>query len=477
MLSTLAFAQNKRLSNEIKDNMLKAYDYRSDIDKKILAETKKWPNKYGILHNDWIENKNGKSITLTGETILPQYDYTELDLYCDSLYMMKVGTRRGVVTSSGRMVVPFKYWTLSFKCIDDGLILGLQNSAGTGKVDIYSINGHLICELNNIQSVDAAYYRHDNVIEVIYRQNNEPDEKETLYFPDGTLVTSNNQDDGGNHPSIPISYWFENNEIDDAAFQNNIWVQMFWEFYNNKRYRDALYCISFFDSHERQTLCSDASLPNFITFTSILDCYKKLGMHEELVRVVKGTTIEHRPPRGLIFNLDTHQVESELDLLYSGIGHDYLMGMINDVNELYNSSLEGYRASVEQRQQNAQMWVSVMSATVAITTATLTKLAEEDSKRHSSAAKGKGGGGSKAGPKGKSPASGGGDDDGEIEQGEKKPRDTSRIDRKIQELEEKIASAEAYHSKNPSGTSAAHIMSLKDNLKDLKKYRQEILKD
>lgn len=479
LLATYASAQpqvkNQRLSNEIKSNMLKAYDYRTDIDKKVLATTKKWPDKYGILHNDWIENTNGKSITLAGDIILPQYEYTQLERFCDSLYIMKVGSKRGVVSSSGRVVVPFDYWKINIKRITDGLIFGQQNAAGTGRVDMWSILGNKVCQLDNVQFMDASYLHYKNMVVVSCQNNGQQEPSETYFFPDGTAYEDDSTALVG-HPSMELADWLENNEYDNQAFQENVWVKKFWDFYERKKYSDALFCISFFDNEERQSLCSDASIPNYITFTSILDCYKRLGMEEQLVRTVKATTLDHRLPRGLVFNIQDNCVESTLELLYSGLEQEYVTGMVSDINNLYANSLRGYQASVEQRQQNAQMWIAAMSATAQAVTTTLQniEMAERSSNSSSPGARQSGG---KAGRTSATASDNSSDSDSDSEKDdEQKPVDTSRIDRKIKDLEEKLQNARIREAKEHNTMTVMAIQSLEDNIKDLKKYREELLR-
>lgn len=475
MVTTVQGQENRRLTKEIRKNMLDAYSYRTDISKEVLAQTKKWPDKYGILHSEWIENTNGKSITLQGEVILPQYDYTQLELLCDSFYVMKVGSRRGVVTSSGRQVVPFQYWTLNFKRISDGLIFGLQNNAGTGKVDVWSTLGQKVCELNNVQFMDAVYLSRDNHVAVYCKQTNQKEEVEQLFYPDGKPVTADNAGEGDQHPWIPIADLDMNNGMDNISFHNNVWVKLFWSFFEKKKYNDALFCISFYDSHDRQALCSDMSMPNFITFTSILDCYKNLSMYEPLVHMVQDNAMDHRLPRGLVFNIDTKQVESTLELLYNGVEQDYLLGMVDDVNALYSSSLAGYQASVERRQANAQMWMTVMAASAQALTTTLDNLAKADDRNRSKPSTRRTG--KAMGSKSSASVDTSSADEEEKEDEPRRPRDTSSIDRRIKELEESLRSAEIREAKEHNTMTVLHIQSLKENIKELKKYREEFLKD
>ena len=59
---------------------------------------------------------------------------------------------------------------------------------------------------------------------------------------------------------------------------------------------------------------------------------------------------------------------------------------------------------------------------------------------------------------------------------EQKPVDTSRIDRKIKDLEEKLQNARIREAKEHDTMTVMSIQSLEDNIKDLKKYREELLR-
>ena len=73
--------------------------------------TKKWPEKVGVLHANWIENRQGKSIDTSGNILFPQYDYTHIEQYGDC-FILTVGGKKGIVQADGKKITDFKYYLL-----------------------------------------------------------------------------------------------------------------------------------------------------------------------------------------------------------------------------------------------------------------------------------------------------------------------------------------------------------------------------
>ncbi len=475
--------QNRRLERNIRKNMLEAYDYRSDIDKKVLSKTRKWTDGYGILHHDWIENPNGKSVDLYGEEILPQYDYTQLDRWCDSLYVMKVGTRRGVVTATGRQVIPFAYWNMNFKRIDQGLIFAQQNAAGTGKVDIYTTEGQKVCEKSNVRSIDAYYDATYNYVEVYCTYYNEQAEVCYRYYPDGEEITDSLPAEGATHPAIPVSSRQVLWKMDELSFKYNTWVKLFRQYYEQKKYDDAFYCISFFFTQDLPSLLSASSIPNVITYTSILDCYYKLGLHEDLVKSVEGRLTDLRLPRGFYFNVISRQVESGLELMYTEQDQAYLQDMVDDINELYVNSLSGYRQSVMNRQANAQRWMAVMNASAQVITQTVVDIAKEEDRRRA-ASSNRNRRPTPAASSSTSHASASSTSSQEEEEereesggmGSGTRKSIERIDKHIARMEESLRKAEISEAKEHDTATFLYIQSLKNNIKELQQTKNDLMR-
>lgn len=185
---------------QTKSEMKPAYEFRTDIPKSVLKKTRSWPDKYGILHQDWIENLNGKSIDLQGNVLFPQYNYTQLERYCGRFWVMTVDGKKGVVNDEGDVLVPFEYNTISFYNINDGLVRAWKKGEmGAGK-----------------------YFK---VAEVLPFQ----------------------------------AMW----DADTATFNNNAWIDRFAYFYNKKQYRKARYCLDYFTRFEQTDIYSTKTLPLF----------------------------------------------------------------------------------------------------------------------------------------------------------------------------------------------------------------------
>ena len=185
---------------QTKSEMKLAYEFRTDIPKSVLKETRSWPDKYGILHHDWIENLNGKSIDLQGNVLFPQYDYTQLERHCGRFWVMTVGGKKGVVNNSGEVLIPFEYDAINFSYITDGYVSAWKKGElGRGK---------------RIKIID--------------------------------------------NPSFQ-EMW----DSDTATFNNNAWVDRFAYYYNQKKYRKAKYCIDYYTQFEQVDVYSTQTLPLF----------------------------------------------------------------------------------------------------------------------------------------------------------------------------------------------------------------------
>lgn len=188
------------LAAQSKSEMKLAYEFRTDIPKSVLKTTRSWPDKYGILHHDWIENLNGKSIDLQGNVLFPQYDYTQLERHCGRFWVMTVGGKKGVVDNSGTVLVPFEYDAINFYYITDGYVSAWKKGdLGRGK---------------RIKIADKA-----------------------------SLQTM----------------W----DADTATFNNNAWVDRYAYYYNQKKYRKAKYCIDYYTRFEQVDMYSTQTLPLF----------------------------------------------------------------------------------------------------------------------------------------------------------------------------------------------------------------------
>lgn len=395
--TSLALPQSRQLGNQAsfatqKDRLSKAYKYRTDIDKKVLSITKKWPNKVGVLHSDWIENINGKSIDLNGHELFPQYDYTGLEQYCDSFFVMSVNGLKGVVTRNGKQLTKFGYWGFDFSQIDGGIILAKINAIGTGKTDIYSTNGNLLYSLEEYDYLHSEYNAlYNNIIIVFFDSSGA--KRYLVFFPDGDracdvdliggdlLISSDkiihrindesisiqkiNTDKP--HPSLIESYRQDMYSLDEIDYNKNKWIGLFNNYYQAKKYKDALFCLDYYNLYEKQALRSDGSMPNFKIFTFDLKCREKLEDYKTVIDIIRSADLDHRLPFGLLYDPIERKLKFCMESLYSDEENKGIGQMVSDINGLYNTSIEGYKKKEVSRQQNAQFWGAMLGAAAATT--------------------------------------------------------------------------------------------------------------
>lgn len=188
LIIMIAFALQTAMaqSNDIR-TLKKAYQYRLDINESVLKQTKEWSEGCGILHSGWIENRNGKSIDLTGKVLFPKYNYTQLkSLCCGNYWVMTVDGKKGVLDKNGELLIPFEYYGFDFSYIGDGMIVALGAN------------------------------------------------KERQEYNVGQQISYE-------------SMW----KADSEYFENNGWVDRFAYYYNMEEYKKALFCIQFYNTYEQ----------------------------------------------------------------------------------------------------------------------------------------------------------------------------------------------------------------------------------
>ena len=146
----------------------KAYKYRTDISDKVLKMTKKWPEKVGVLHSDWIENRNGKSMDLEGNVLFPEYNYTHLERHGD-FWIMTVDNWLGLLDKDGNKVTEFEYTGFDFTHLSSGYILCHKNTGATTKIRLYERNNY-----NDLCQADEQTFSDNGWIDRFrYYYNNE----------------------------------------------------------------------------------------------------------------------------------------------------------------------------------------------------------------------------------------------------------------------------------------------------------------
>ena len=145
------YAVGQVFSHTIFDESTKkqAFKYRNDVSKEAKKVMKDW-YRIGVLHSDWIENDNGKSIDLQGNELFPNLDYRNLIQIMLGVYMAENSNKkRGVVETSGRLLLPMKYDEI-YCYPNQGFIKGVVGKYPENTVDYYSTDGFFLFTVRGI---------------------------------------------------------------------------------------------------------------------------------------------------------------------------------------------------------------------------------------------------------------------------------------------------------------------------------------
>ena len=355
-----------------KKRMKEAYKLRVDIDRKVLAKTAKWPLECGIIHSDWIECLNGKSIDLQGNELFPQYEYNELKLYCKNYFVMTVKGHKGVVKRDGKQLTDFKYDHFDFTKVSSGFFMAFTQK-DSPKIDIYSVEGRLIHTLNNAIWAEASYLPNENLLNITYENTN----KERLtkkIFPDGK-----SESDQGNHPKLTIMDFAEVYSDDLLTLMNDpIGRQVMTPItdnYGNSSIKQALFMLEYYNEFERSRLISPESYPNLLLLKNLLSCYYQQKNYEKVLNILNGTDPAFRP---LPFKFDLAKKEAQLNDLQTQFDDTFSsvsspagkFGNCADTfKELYSNSLDGMKGTLtlsklKENEQRRQQRKSALNAAI-----------------------------------------------------------------------------------------------------------------
>lgn len=337
----VATAASAKLDPDLK----KAFKYRTDISKEALAKIKKWPDKTGIIHGDWIENRNGRSIDLQGNDLFPSQYYSQLEQGYDSLFVMSLGIKRGVITRSGRLIIPLEYDAIDFSYMAHGLILARNYDEecidGNGQSQTYDFT-HVFTatgkEMDRIMDLGRLYvqyvpstsyanktYRGYMALMSTYNKN-ESLEFTDLFYMNGdkaavgiyavyriqkitndSLYTSFASGDTAINVVRTMSKYdtsspdvlriLSNDEVaklernhDRSDYMDNYWIKKALEYYNNKEYDKAAFCFNYYGKYERSNTPIDKinSVPCYLFYLSLLSSYYNAGDYKEVMQIVQN---------------------------------------------------------------------------------------------------------------------------------------------------------------------------------------------
>ncbi len=347
--STPGGEETKRLEKAYKLHAL-------EFDKKVIAQTKKWADGYGILHPDWIENLHGKSIDAQGNVILPQYDYSRLQLYSKYYYVMTVNDRKGVVTRDGKQLTDFVYSDFDFSSALQGLFLARSDASGT-KTDIYTVQGKLVRTMEGCKDLHVAYNAETNLITIEYT-----DGQSEMHFlqcyPDGTSAET----EGGEHPALPVKSMDSIRAEDIHDFMFNTWGRFgMVPLAGNESmpqmpksyYEDILFSLEFFADFERQQLQCAASPVHMLFYNSYLSCCYNLGMYDRVLNILQGSGLPFLP-LPYVYDTETQQVvlDEAFDAYKSMV--QILDKELAALNNMFAQSIVGLQTAEAKAEEKAE---------------------------------------------------------------------------------------------------------------------------
>lgn len=330
------------VSAKLDPDLKKAFKYRNDISKEALVKIKKWPDKTGIIHGEWIENRYGRSIDLYGNELFPSYIYTQLEQGYDSLFVMTVDGKRGVITRSGRFIIEPEYDAIDFSHMVHGLILArnYNEEAGDGKAydltHVFSTTGKQIDCIMDLGRLYVYYvpktryyenktYRDYMALTSTYNKDGSINFT-NLFYMNGdkaaSCIYSVSQIQKITNDSLYTSFTSGDSAInvvremakydasspdvlqvlshDEAAklernhdcnvYLNNYWISKGLEYYKNKEYGKAAFCFNYYGKYERSDTPIDKiqSIPCYLFYNSLLSSYYKAGDHKQVMQIVKN---------------------------------------------------------------------------------------------------------------------------------------------------------------------------------------------
>lgn len=330
----VAKAYERERKEEIKF-LKNAYRYRSDIPKWVLKMTKKWPDKVGILHGNWIENRGGKSVTIYGGELFPNYDYVGLQQFCDSLWVMKGRNGKlAVVTGSGRPITDFSYGDIRFWYADDGILECKENKySDAGITDLYTIEGNLVLskentKINSIRPFPAeGLYLIDYTddagthSEWIYANGQRLIDNVEKWIPndcyldekslsEDTLIVKRKGDRAVVHrivkkkPTEDCSFTdyhaltAQESEADMQSYVSNKWIMLYNRYEQKKDYKSALFCMAFWRKYELQTLRRRTSLPDMHSFYTVINCLMNMHDYQDVLDLLSSPFNKRRNIQG-----------------------------------------------------------------------------------------------------------------------------------------------------------------------------------
>lgn len=371
-----------------------AVKYRNDIDKEVLKRIKDW-DKPAILHGDYIENQNGRSLSLKGEELDFGMDYIGLKPVWYHLFEItaptgKKGLARPKTPTSGELYVPVKYDRIE-NCGHDGFFLGHYTADGVEKLDVITLWGLSIATITNPSHFQCRYYPEYNQFLISTRKTDDPSRSIFLItYPDGQnvvgafpaeavelhgnyiLVTDNGvtkryaDDKYGTveHKSGGLSGPVGREKLAFDYFFRNQWIaQAIYFFKDKQQYNKALECFDYFERYDAPRVDYRNTYAGAAYVHLRIMAYHNAHRYAELQRYVREQDPLFSPSTfGMYFNPKT---DSFYDMTQYITEDDErradAIKYLAECNDIYQRTYENIRRQQQERAEQAKAIAGVVS--------------------------------------------------------------------------------------------------------------------
>lgn len=382
----------------IDERVAEAYNYRDDIAPEVVERAKSW-KRPGVLHGNWIENRDGKSIRLDGSEIFPDVDYLRVREYYPGTY--EVSQQRddqvvcGMMRDNGEQVIPIKYHSM-YVDVNNGMIECRElSTTADGKVynhctDVYKLNGELIASVKyqnpnkNLCSVSVEYKKEHNLIRVHYPLGKSAASMTgyVYYYPDGQVAFGPYETKGylgAKYGSPGVLYdgkkeflipdyapeahpRLENDRVTSAEliandFKRNAWIRKASECFDRGEWENTLNYLSFYDQFDSNYFLG--SCPEVFTYAIMwLRSHHALGHNSEIYNTV---TADKMSNYGLLYHTKKKYLYTWSQRIDASEETKQAWQVCQDIfNEAASVVLAEQREA--RRQMNAELWAAALSS-------------------------------------------------------------------------------------------------------------------
>mgnify|MGYP002620491701 CR=1 FL=1 len=365
-----------------------AFKYRNDIRKDVLKRIKAW-QLTPILHGDYIENRNGRSLSLEGEELFTNLDYVRLQPFWYNYMLITSPTgKKGIVKaeskSVGTLVIPMNYDVIEDHG-EEGYFLCTYTDGGVRKVRIFGLWGDALLDLNDPTDIRCDYFAAYNQYLVSVPAKGLPGKRVfAISYPDGQMVskpfTAEDVQLGGSTILVTDSgktKAYSDSQYgkvehkhagltsmksrDDIAYTNlfsNKWMDQAIDYFHNKNnYAKAIECFNFYERFDAMNTNFHDTYAGRLYVRIRMLCYNNAGHFASLQRYVWGEE-EFKPYNfGMYFDFDSNSFYDNTDRIVTDkTDQADLVKLFNDCNNFYHDT---YANIERQRQEEAEQAAAV----------------------------------------------------------------------------------------------------------------------